>query len=121
MQLMAHFVTDFYGQNEQICLQKLRDGFRSKFMYFHALFTFLIAWLFSLSISFVWCALIIGFSHLVIDNLKSIFKNWKYVFFVDQLFHLTVIITVVLLYSHLDSILEQTWMPSTKVLIWNAC
>lgn len=118
LQLMAHFVTDFYGQNEHVCQHKLRNGFRSGFMYIHAFFTFLIAWLFSLSIEFVWFAMIIGFSHLVIDGLKSILKKWKYVFFVDQLIHLSVIITVVLFYSQSNSILEQTWMPTTEGLLW---
>lgn len=118
LQLIAHFLTDFYGQNEKTCQMKGHDGFRSKYMYAHAFITFLIAWLLSFSIEFVWFAMIIGVSHLMIDGVKYVLKKWKYVFFVDQLAHLSVIVTVVILFCQNNFILEQEWIPTTKVLLW---
>ena len=53
-----------------------------------------------------------------IDGLKSVFKNVKGAFFIDQLLHLAVIVGAVLLYNNEWEVSLPTWLPETKVLLW---
>ena len=85
LQLIAHLITDFYFQNDEICILKKEKWFSSGYLYAHALLTFIMAWLFSASLNFIVCALVIGVVHLLIDGLKSLLKHWKYIFFADQI------------------------------------
>ena len=97
LQLLAHLVSDFYLQTEKLCKSKADNAFKSRHLYIHALITFACAWLFSLSVGFWWAALLIAALHLIIDGLKSVCKNLKGAFFIDQLLHLAVIVAVVII------------------------
>ena len=117
LQLLAHLVSDFYLQTEKSCKSKADNAFKSRHLYIHALITFGCAWLFSLSVGFWWAALLIAVLHLVIDGLKSVCKNLKGAFFIDQLLHLAVIVAVVALFNK-GVISLPIWLPETKVLLW---
>lgn len=117
LQLLAHLVSDFYLQTEKSCKSKADNAFKSRHLYIHALITFGCAWLFSLSVGFWWAALLIAMLHLVIDGLKSVCKNLKGAFFIDQLLHLAVIVAVVALFNK-GVISLPIWLPETKVLLW---
>ncbi len=117
LQLLAHLVSDFYLQTEKSCKSKADNAFKSRHLYIHALITFGCTWLFSLSVGFWWAALLIAVLHLVIDGLKSVCKNLKGAFFIDQLLHLVVIVAVVALFNK-GVISLPIWLPETKVLLW---
>ncbi len=117
LQLLAHLVSDFYLQTEKSCKSKADNAFKSRHLYIHALITFACAWLFSLSVGFWWAALLIAALHLIIDGLKSVCKNLKGAFFIDQLLHLAVIVAVVALFNK-GVISLPIWLPETKVLLW---
>ena len=117
LQLLAHLVSDFYLQTEKSCKSKADNAFKSRHLYIHALITFGCAWLFSLSVGFWWAALLIAMLHLIIDGLKSVCKNLKGAFFIDQLLHLAVIVAVVALFNK-GVISLPIWLPETKVLLW---
>jgi len=117
LQLCAHLITDFYCQNDEICKRKREKAFRTWYLYGHALLTFLIAWLFSFSIYFIVYALVIGVTHLLIDGIKSLLKNWKYVFFADQMTHIVIIVMVVYYYNQKVSISLPEWVPYTRYLL----
>ena len=118
LQLLAHLVSDFYLQTEKSCKSKADNAFKSRHLYIHALITFGCAWLFSLSFHFLWAALLIAVLHLVIDGLKSVCKNLKGAFFIDQLLHLAVIVAVVITFNNIGEISLPIWLPETKVLLW---
>lgn len=118
LQLLAHLVSDFYLQTENSCKSKADNAFKSRHLYFHALITFACAWLFSMSLGYWWAALLIAMLHLVIDGLKSICKNLKGAFFIDQLLHLVVIVGAVVAFNNIGEVLFPTWLPETKVLLW---
>lgn len=118
LQLLAHLVSDFYLQTEKSCKSKADNAFKSRHLYIHALITFACAWLFSLNVGYWWAALLIAVLHLVIDGLKSVCKNLKGAFFIDQLLHLAVIVAAVLLFNKVSTIALPTWLPETKVLLW---
>ena len=117
LQLIAHLITDFYCQSDEFCKQKKERGFRTWHLYGHALLTFLMAWLFSYSLNFIAYAIFIGVAHLLIDGIKSILKNWKYVFFADQFVHSTIIVTVVCLYNQNTGISLPVWLTYTRYLL----
>ena len=118
LQLLAHLVSDFYLQTEKSCKSKADNAFKSRHLYIHALITFGCGWLFSLSFHFLWAALLIAVLHLVIDGLKSVCKNLKGAFFIDQLLHLAVIVAVVITFNNIGEISLPIWLPETKVLLW---
>lgn len=118
LQLLAHLVSDFYLQTEKSCKSKADNAFKSRHLYIHALITFACAWLFSLNVGYWWAALLIAVLHLVIDGLKSVCKNLKGAFFIDQLLHLAVIVAAVMLFNKVSTIALPTWLPETKVLLW---
>lgn len=102
MQLIAHLVADFWSQSEKCCIEK-ENHVISKQHFLHAGVVTIMAYLFSLDWCFWISALIIGFSHLVIDALKSYYilkKKDKEVsiFFIDQLLHVIVLSLVSWLY-----------------------
>ncbi len=99
LQIIAHTVSDFYLQSGKSCADKARNGFKSLNLYIHALITFVCAWILSFSFNFWWVALIIAASHLLIDAMKCYASKCKSIFFVDQLSHLIVILSVCCLWN----------------------
>ena len=118
LQLLAHLVSDFYLQTEKSCKSKADNAFKSGHLYIHSLITFACAWLLSMSLGYWWMALMIAVLHLIIDGLKSICKNIKGAFFIDQLLHLAVIVVAVVIYNNVCEVALPTWLPETKVLLW---
>lgn len=118
LQLLAHLVSDFYLQTETSCKSKADNAFKSRHLYIHALITFACAWLLSMSWGYWWAALMIAILHLIIDGLKSVCKNIKGAFFIDQFLHLAVIVSAVIIYNNVFEVAFPTWLPETKVLLW---
>jgi hypothetical protein len=118
LQLLAHLVSDFYLQTEKSCKSKADSAFKSGHLYIHVLITFACAWLFSLNVGYWWAASLIAALHLIIDGLKSVCKNLKGAFFIDQLLHVAVIVAAVMLFNKVSTIALPTWLPETKVLLW---
>lgn len=99
LQLIAHTISDFYLQTNELCADKEKKGFKSPILYIHVLITFLCAWLFSFSFNFWWMSLIIAATHLLVDTLKCYASKCKYIFFIDQLLHLIVIVAACYLWN----------------------
>lgn len=118
LQLVAHLVSDFYLQTEKSCKNKADNAFKSRHLYIHSAITFACAWLLSMSWGFWWAALLIALLHFLIDGLKSVCKNVKGAFFIDQLLHLVVIVAVAVMYHHVCVVALPAWLPGTKVLLW---
>ena len=118
LQLLAHLVSDFYLQTEQSCKSKADNAFKSRHLYIHSAITFACVWLLSMSWDFWWAALLIAVLHFVIDGLKSVCKNVRGAFFIDQLLHLAVIVAAVAIYNNVCEIALPEWLPETKVLLW---
>lgn len=99
LQLIAHVLTDFYFQTDKTANEKFQKGYKSKFLYWHILITFILSWALSFQWSFVYISAIIAVSHYFIDLIKPKISRIKsigvYAFFIDQLFHIAVILAVV--------------------------
>lgn len=95
--LIAHFLGDFVLQTDSFTKKKEKYQLKSPHLYIHALIHGLLALLFLNDLQLWWAALIIMLTHLIIDAIKlklSTKKNSRWLFLIDQLLHITVIIIV---------------------------
>jgi len=103
LQFIAHLCLDYFFQTDKLAQQKNTIGFKSPFLYWHALVCFLLSWLFSLQIGFVWAATIIAITHFLLDGFKRhLCSNrhlGRYAFFIDQAIHFVILVIVVLLFD----------------------
>ncbi len=103
LQFIAHLCLDYFFQTDKLAKQKNTIGFKSSFLYWHALTCFALSWLFSLQVSFVLAAAIIAITHFLIDGFKRHLNNskhfGKYAFFIDQAIHLIILTVVVVLFD----------------------
>ncbi|MDR0681828.1 MAG: DUF3307 domain-containing protein [Dysgonamonadaceae bacterium] len=120
LQLTAHLLADFNFQPQKWCDIKERKIISKEHLY-HTLVVFICSWIFSLILSFWWVALIISLCHLVIDVAKSyLFKkeNYKkFLFFIDQALHITIITGGVFLFSRNEAIHFLFSVPINVVYI----
>lgn len=117
LQIIAHLLIDFYFQTDRLCDEKNKLGFKSKYLYIHSILIFIAAWSFSFSVNFVLYALFIGVSHMLIDGIKHLAKDWKYIFYMDQVAHIAMIFTAVILYNLGTTISLPAWLPETRYLL----
>jgi len=95
--LIAHLLGDFFLQPASWVKDKTQKKFRSGWLYLHALLHGALSMLIVWDLQFWWMALIITFTHLIIDGLKMTFQNEKngnYLFLLDQALHVSVIVWV---------------------------
>jgi len=108
LQLIAHVLADFTFQPDAKARDKNQFGFKSKFLKWHILFTFVLSWILSFQFYFVFAALSIAIIHFIIDGFKMHFNNHKvlskYTFFIDQTLHLLFIAVIVCAYNQLFGI-----------------
>lgn len=99
LQLIAHVLTDFYFQTDKTAKEKFTKGIRSKFLYGHIFIVFILSWLLSFQLEFVYLSAFIAITHFLIDLLKPGISKIKrigfYAFFIDQALHLSVILIAV--------------------------
>ena len=127
LQFIAHALADFAFQPQQWCERK-DDKIFSKEHLFHIIIVFVLSWLCSMQTAFWWAALTIAATHFLLDMLKSILSVWRklnrFLFFVDQILHLTVIVIVTFWYSSICPIefpVEIAPYPAFVVLSFLLC
>lgn len=103
LQFIAHLFTDYFLQSDEQAEEKNEQGFQSKFLRKHFLIALILSWGLSFQLNFFFFALAIAFSHVVIDGLKKYINNHailgKYVFYVDQLLHIFILIIASILFD----------------------
>ncbi|MGB3345357.1 MAG: DUF3307 domain-containing protein [Aequorivita sp.] len=102
LQFIAHLCVDYFFQSDKSAKEKNALGFKSRFLYWHGLGCFLLAWIFSLQWGFVIGAAVIAITHFIIDGFKphlnkSVFG--RYAFFIDQVLHLLIIVIVAVFFD----------------------
>ncbi|MCH6256883.1 DUF3307 domain-containing protein [Puniceicoccaceae bacterium K14] len=124
IQLLAHVVSDFYLQSQKWSDGKSLGGFKSRYLYYHILATFVCSSLFAFRLDWILYALGIALVHLIIDGVKSIlekaellgeFRNW--LFFVDQGLHVMTIVGALCLYGiYGGSVSADYWGVAAEAL-----
>jgi len=127
LQFIAHVLADFTFQPQRWCEKKDEKLFSKEHLY-HIIIVFVLSWLCSMQVAFWWIALTITAIHFLFDILKSILsgrpKLAPFLFFVDQILHLTVIVTATCWFSAVQEIkfpVEFTLYMALVVLSFLLC
>ena len=116
LQFIAHLFLDYFFQTGKLAKQKNSIGFKSTFLYWHGVACFILAWLFSIQLGFVWAAAIIASTHFLLDGFKPYLIRSRhferYAFFIDQAIHLLIIAIVVIVFDNFYGI-----KPSFEIAI----
>ena len=115
---LSHLIADFYLQCDSFCRAKEEKGFRSWQVDVHALIVWGCAWIMLPHIAFWYGALILGVSHFLMDGIKHYMRKWKWVFFVDQLFHMAMITLVAYLYQDQSTEMLACWNWNMKYVVY---
>ena len=97
--VLAHIIGDFYLQTDECCKHKETRRFKSWFLYVHAIIIGLLSWIIVPSCNFGLWALLIAVSHFAIDAVKIHCPKGLWSFFIDQLLHLGILITIPNIYE----------------------
>jgi len=93
--LLAHLLTDFLFQTENLVTQKQRLKIRSPFLYVHAILAGLLTYLIVQDWSMWFLPIIISITHFAIDLWKLYKENDSLRYFIlDQIFHLTILLII---------------------------
>ncbi|SFH96018.1 DUF3307 domain-containing protein [Halpernia frigidisoli] len=103
--ILAHLFGDFLFQPDKWVLDKEQKKIKSKYLYFHILLHVFLVFIFLWDLSLWYIPLIIGVSHYLIDISKLYFQSKKtkrWLFFIDQFLHLSVIIVISTYFKEID-------------------
>lgn len=103
LQFLAHVLADYFLQTQKMAIEKNTIGFKSRLLPIHVLIVFVCSWVLSFQIEFFVGAGIIAIIHYIIDGFKAKAnhhpKLWKYAFFIDQILHIIVLVSMSLIYE----------------------
>jgi hypothetical protein len=100
--LLAHFIGDFFIQSQKWVTDKETRKLKSPILYVHVAIHITLLFIILWDVTMWPIILIIGSTHLIIDAIKLITQresNRRWLFFVDQMLHLLVIISVYYLFT----------------------
>ena len=127
LQCVAHLLADFTFQPQEWCDKKERKLVSRKLVY-HVLIVLALSWILSFHVSFWWASLLIAGFHFGLDILKNtLYKQnigRQYLFFIDQIFHFIILVSVVYLFSektNVDFPTRLTTNAAFMVLALIAC
>lgn len=103
--ILAHLLGDFIFQPDRWVENKNTKRIKSPYLYAHIFIHTALAFLVLWNLKLWFLPLIIGFSHYLIDLAKLYFqnsRNKKWLFFLDQLLHLVVIVAIVSTYNEVN-------------------
>ncbi|MDP2723333.1 MAG: DUF3307 domain-containing protein [Bacteroidales bacterium] len=118
---LAHLLGDFVFQPEKWVNDKEKHKIRSPYLYYHILVhavSLLI--ILQFNTKYLWGVVMIVISHFVIDTTKVYTltkKNRKWLFFIDQLAHMAILVLFVYLYQPFVLRADIVFEPGTILLI----
>ncbi|MFY7844083.1 DUF3307 domain-containing protein [Chryseobacterium gambrini] len=92
--ILAHLFGDFILQPNSWVAEKESKKLKSRYLYLHVLIHTILSFIFLWNTQLWWAAVLVGFSHFIIDAAKLSFqtaKSKKSWFFIDQALHIAVI------------------------------
>jgi hypothetical protein len=118
--LLAHIIGDFFLQPEKWVKEKEKKKLKSEKLYFHVLIHIVITTLLLWNLKLWPIIIIIGFSHFIIDATKLIIqkkKTKRFLFFIDQLLHVLIIVGCYFYFSKEASISTLTLTKNGVLLL----
>jgi len=95
--ILAHLFGDFILQPNSWVAEKENKKLKSRYLYLHVLIHTILSFIFLWNTQLWWVAVLVGFSHFIIDAAKLSFqtaKSKKSWFFIDQALHIAVIAAI---------------------------
>jgi hypothetical protein len=103
LQLIAHLFAEFNFQPDKWSHDKIDNGIKSKKFQLHLLVVFILSWILSLQVNFIFASIAITIVHFLIDAIKESLVNNKKLnkstFFIDQVLHLSSIAGITYLFT----------------------
>lgn len=118
--LLAHLIGDFFLQPTSWVKEKEKKKLKSPKLYLHVLVHIALLFLILWDLSKWPIILIVGLSHFTIDVLKLMLQNKKtkrLLFFLDQLLHLLVIVTVYWIFIAKAVFFESIFTDNALILL----
>lgn len=118
--LLAHLLGDFFLQSNKWVAEKEMHRHKSAKFYLHILLHFLLIMLFVWDAAFLPMAMIISVLHGFTDFLKLRFqknKNRRLFFFLDQLIHMLVLFSAVVIWENIDLAQFRLFNKSTLLIV----
>ena len=118
--LLAHIIGDFYLQPKNWVKEKETKKLKSGKLYLHVLIHILITLVILWNLKYWWIIVVIGITHFIIDATKLIIqkkKTKRFLFFIDQLLHILIIIGCYFYASKNISFTTITLSENTVLLI----
>ena len=120
--LLAHIIGDFFMQSQKWVTDKENRKLKSPILYVHIAIHIALLFIILWDITMWSIILIIGATHLIIDGLKLVLQresNRRWLFFVDQLLHILVIVSVYYLYT--DNTFSIDELLTENILLLLTC
>ena len=118
--LLAHIIGDFFLQSEKWINDKEEKKLKSPILYLHVGIHIILLLIILWDISLWPIILIIGSTHLIIDPAKLILqkkKTKRLLFFLDQILHITIIVTAYFIYTNTELDLNSLFPEQNLLLI----
>lgn len=121
--ILAHLIGDFFLQSRNGIASKVERRWRSPALFIHVIIHFLLVFILLWDISLWYIALIIAFSHYIIDGIKLSYQteeNERVSFVLDQIAHLVVIAVVWVVFFDPTiqmSLSDDFWIVLTGVVL----
>lgn len=121
--LLAHLLGDFVLQPSKWVAQKERNKYKSAKLYLHALIHFVLILLVTMDWHYWKPAAIVASAHLLIDVAKlqlTNTKNKKWLFVIDQILHIAVIVATVWWIEHPAVFLSENFLNNALIMVTGA-
>lgn len=119
--IIAHLLTDFIFQSDSWVNQRFKEGWHSKHLYLHGAIAGFFAYLASGLWGSIWILIIVAITHILIDGIKTKFKNNIRSFLIDQLAHFVILlfIWIVIINPKTEDMdaLRQILLPGIKIWV----
>src|SRR5574341_374200 len=119
--IIAHLLSDFVFQSDSWVNQRVKDGWHSKHLYLHGAIAGLLAYFFSGMLGNIWILVVVAITHILIDGIKTKFKNNIRSFLIDQLAHFVILLFIWIVIINpkpedMDA-LKQIFLPGIKIWV----
>lgn len=94
--IIAHLLTDFVFQSDSWVKHRFQKGWYSEYLYIHGIIVGLFAYLFSglWGWGLIWIPVTVAVTHILIDGIKTKYKDNIHSFLIDQFGHFMVILAI---------------------------
>ena len=119
--IISHLLCDFVFQSDSMVNRKYAGVWKSKHLYLYGAFAGFLAYLFSGLWESIWIVIVVATTHILIDGVKTKFKNDIESLLIDQLAHFVILVFIWIVIINPKSedmaVLMQVLLPGTRMWV----